>query len=316
MNQPAIANTDTKLPEITTTGDIMLNEATMNHLTRMAAQMAGSTITVPEHLRGKEGDCLAIIMQAVQWGMNPFVVAQKTHLVQGKLGYEAQLVNAVVQASGMIDGSFSYEYQGEGEDLECRVGAVLKGQGEITWGEWLRLKDVTVRNSPLYKTNPKQQMGYLQVKNWTRLYCPGAILGVYTVDELRDAPNMEREVGPGAATSSLNDLVRPNTKQHPDELAEDAEVIEREAEDAVTEPVGEEEPAPEPEGLAPDRVTFAEVAESINKASTLEALSAVGNMVIPGFLEVGDNAQYKQELTDLYKARQTELKAIADEQKQ
>lgn len=37
-------------------------------------------------------------MQAVQWGMNPFAVAQKTHFVSGKIGYEAQLVNAVITA--------------------------------------------------------------------------------------------------------------------------------------------------------------------------------------------------------------------------
>ena len=42
---------------------------------------------------------------------------------------------------------------------------------------------MTTKNSPLWKTNPKQQLGYLQVKNWARLYCPGAILGVYTPDE-------------------------------------------------------------------------------------------------------------------------------------
>ncbi|SPX63869.1 Uncharacterised protein [Leclercia adecarboxylata] len=40
---------------------------------------------------------MAIIMQAMQWGMNPYAVAQKTHLVNGVLGYEAQLVNADLQ---------------------------------------------------------------------------------------------------------------------------------------------------------------------------------------------------------------------------
>jgi len=49
------------------------------------------------------------------------------------------------------------------------------------------LANVTTRNSPLWKTNPKQQLGYLQVKNWCRLFAPGAILGVYTPDELEPA---------------------------------------------------------------------------------------------------------------------------------
>lgn len=157
-------------------------------LVTFAEMMAKSAITVPDHLKGKPSDCLAITMQALRWNMDPFAVAQKTHVVSGRLGYEAQLVNAVVGQSNAIRGAFRYEYRGEGQGLECRVGAVLRGEEDITWGEWLRSGDVTTKNSPLWKVNPKQQLGYLQVKNWARLYCPGAILGVYSVDELEPAP--------------------------------------------------------------------------------------------------------------------------------
>lgn len=168
----------------TASSAIMMNPGHMQALMNFADVMAQSALTVPQHLHGKPADCMAIAMQAAQWGMNPFAVAQKTHIVSGRLGYEAQLVNAVVQASSAIRGSFHYEYRGAGNDLECRVGAVLRGQSDITWGEWLRNGDVTTRNSPLWKVNPKQQLGYLQVKNWARLYTPGSILGVYTPDEL------------------------------------------------------------------------------------------------------------------------------------
>jgi hypothetical protein len=96
-------------------------------------------------------------------------------------------VNAVVMQSGAIRGSFTYAYRGDGNSLECRVGAVLRGESEVRWGEWLSSAMVTTKNSPLWKTNPKQQMGYLQVKNWARAFAPGAILGVYTTDELGDA---------------------------------------------------------------------------------------------------------------------------------
>jgi hypothetical protein len=40
-------------------------------------------------------------------------VAQKTHLVNGVLGYEAQLVNAVISSSNAIVGRFHYEYEGD-----------------------------------------------------------------------------------------------------------------------------------------------------------------------------------------------------------
>jgi hypothetical protein len=152
----------------------------------LATQMAEARLTIPKHLVGNVGDCLAIVTQAMLWNMNPFAVAQKTHIVNGTLGYEAQLVNAVVQNSGAVRGAPVYEYRGEGNSLECRVGFVLRRQAKVTFGEWLSINAPTTKNSPLWKTNPKQQLGYLQIKNWARAYCPGAILGVYTVDELAD----------------------------------------------------------------------------------------------------------------------------------
>lgn len=177
------------------TGAVMLFDVPrMESLMRFAELMATSVVTIPTHLHGKPADCMAVAMQALRWGMDPFVVAQKTHIVSGRMGYEAQLVNAVVQSTRAIKGSFSYEYKGEGNNLECRVGAVLRGENEITWGEWLRCGDVTTKNSPLWKVNPKQQLGYLQIKNWARLYCPGAILGAYTVDELEDSPIRPQQV--------------------------------------------------------------------------------------------------------------------------
>ena len=191
----------------------------MNQLVRFAELMAQSKATVPAHLAGKPADCLAVTMQAAQWGMNPFAVAQKTHIVNGALGYEAQLVNAVVQNSGAIKGRFHYEYRGEGSSLECRVGAVIRGEQDITWNEWLCISSITTKNSPLWKTNPKQQFGYLQVKNWARAHTPGAILGVYTPDELQEAaPRVERDITPQASTAAgMNSLINAKPEKQQEE---------------------------------------------------------------------------------------------------
>lgn len=168
------------------TTSLVLSSESMESMLKVAGVMAQGAATVPKHLQGNQSDCLAVTMQAMQWKMNPFAVAQKTHIVNGALGYEAQLVNAVLQSSGAIEGRFYYEYEGEGNGLKCRVGALPAGESEIQWGEWLAKSSVTTQNSPLWKTNPKQQLGYLQVKNWARQYAPGAILGVYTPDELEN----------------------------------------------------------------------------------------------------------------------------------
>jgi hypothetical protein len=195
---------------------MMFGAGNLERAMQVADAMANAKVSVPNHLRGQPGDCLAIVMQATQWGMNPFAVAQKTHLVNGTLGYEAQLVNAVIGASGAIAGRFHYEYDGEGDQVSCRVGAVIKGESAITWGEWLMAKHVTTKNSPLWKTNPKQQLGYLQVKNWARQYCPGAILGVYTADELEDQP--VRDMGSiNRDTGEVTPPKKPELPPCPDE---------------------------------------------------------------------------------------------------
>lgn len=172
---------------VTTSSSLILQGDAMERIFKFAEMMSQSVVSVPLHFRGKPADCLAVVMQATQWGMNPFAVAQKTHIVNGQLGYEAQLVNAVVQASGAIVGEFDYEFSGEKGYFMCRVGAVRRGKSDITWGEWICEAEITTKNSPLWKTNPKQQLGYLQVKNWARLYSPGSILGVLTREELMDS---------------------------------------------------------------------------------------------------------------------------------
>lgn len=211
MNEGAVMNHDSNSMS---PAQMMLDMETLKTISYVAELMSEGTVTVPQHLRGKKGDCFAIAMQAMlRWRMDPFAVAQKTHLVNGSLGYEAQLVNAVLQESGSIKGRFHYEYRGEGNALECRVAAVPAGEQDLVWGEWLKFSDVTTKNSPLWKTNPRQQMGYLQVKNWARAFKPGAILGVYTVDELESSPppasrDMGRADEVQPAGNSRTDAVR------------------------------------------------------------------------------------------------------------
>src|SRR5690606_14550984 len=103
------------------------------HLDRMQAvakMMAGGKATVPQHLRGNEADCLAITMQAIRWGMDPFVVASKTHVTQGGvLGYEAQLVNAVCLSLGAFQDEPEYEFIGDWSKILGKVKEMKPEKG-------------------------------------------------------------------------------------------------------------------------------------------------------------------------------------------
>ena len=97
--------------------ELMFNDRYYNKLEHFAERMASGKMAIPEYLRNNPGDCMAIAMQAMLWGMLPHPVAQKTHIVNGTLGYEAQLVNAVIITSGVIDGRPRYEPVGHGEKI-------------------------------------------------------------------------------------------------------------------------------------------------------------------------------------------------------
>jgi RecT family len=202
----------TKNAEFNSVTDLIMMPERMTAMMQFANLMAGSQEMVPKHYRDSPSSCMAVIMQAMRWGMDPFAVAQKTHIVQGTLGYESQLINAVVTSSSAIEGRFHYQYggdwgQNDGKSTDptrwVKVGAVLRGEPEIQWSEPLYPASVTIRNSPLWKTNEKQQSTYLAIKLWSRLYCPQVILGVYSSDELMDMPRPEHEINPGQATSAI-----------------------------------------------------------------------------------------------------------------
>lgn len=221
----------------TSSASLILDSASMDSMMRLADVMAKGRATIPEHLRGSAADCAAVIMQAIQWRMNPFAVAQKTHLVNGTLGYEGQLVNAAIQSSGVTKDRFNYEWYGpwekiigktkvmqadakgkygdkdykkayqyrvpdylmqDEEGLGVRVSATLKGELEPRVLDLL-LVQASVRNSPLWATDPKQQLAYLAVKRWSRLYAPDVILGVYTPDELEEVNREMRDITPAPA---------------------------------------------------------------------------------------------------------------------
>jgi len=225
----------------------------LNAISSFAQMMAQGSATVPRHLQGNPADCMAVAMQAAQWQMNPFAVAQKTHLINGALSYEAQLVNAVISRSGVLATRFEYEWYGpwenvigkfsikKGEKGEYRVPgwtmadetgigiiirARLKGEDEPRELDLL-LAQARVRNSPLWADDPRQQLAYLAVKRWARLYCPDVILGVYTPDELEERQEkiINPEPAPRMSAQEITSDVSTTSAQVPtsniDTLADD-----------------------------------------------------------------------------------------------
>lgn len=211
----------------TSTSALVLDGDSLDKMMRLAEVMAGGRATMPKHFNGNAADCLAVVMQSMLWKMNPFAVAQKTHLVNGVLGYEAQLVNAVITTCAPVLDRLHYEWFGawekvigkftikssekgeyrvpgwmmaDEEGLGVKVWATFRGEDEPRVLELL-LAQARTRNSTLWADDPRQQLAYLATKRWSRLYCPDVILGVYSPDELEESAPRVRDVSParGAA---------------------------------------------------------------------------------------------------------------------
>ena len=162
------------------------------------SKLMATTTAVPPHLRGKPGDCLAVAMQAMRWGMDPFAVAAKSYFVNDRLAYEAQLVNAVLYARAPLEGRLKIDFKGVGDALVCHVtGKLVDDPNPHTVEQ--EIKTITTRNSPLWKQAPRQQLGYFTTRMWARLYAPEVLLGVYTREELEEGhigPDRAKDITP------------------------------------------------------------------------------------------------------------------------
>ena len=230
------------VPMDTSPTGLILNRDSMQSMTELAGIMAGGKTTLPKHFHGNTADCMAVIMQSMQWGMNPFQVAQKTFIVNGgQLSYEAQLVNAVITTRAPTIDRIHYEWFGDWDKIIGNFREIEskkqtddhglpkkyrvpnwnindeKGLGVRVWATFVGedtprelttlMTQARTRNSTLWADDPKQQIAYLALKKWARLYCPDVILGVYTREELDDGYTLpETDVTPRSTSEKPADV--------------------------------------------------------------------------------------------------------------
>lgn len=291
-----IESTNAPMVNVNNTSAMVLNGDSMDKMLKFSQMMATSKITIPKHLQGNAGDCFAIVMQAMQWGMNPFAVAQKTHLVNGVLGYEAQLVNAVINSRAPITTRLNYEWFGDWSKVNGKadnstnvgviVSAVMKGEIEPRELSISMAQVGKVRNSPLWESDPRQQLAYLATKRWSRLYCPDVILGVYTADEFEEIE--PKDVTPQPTTSK--------TASIRDKVAAKKEAVKPKPQ------VIDAEPTP-----PQDDAAFNDAMQSLEQSQTIDELKANGKKIAEG----GFSENQIAELTVAYKAKLKELQDIA-----
>ena len=305
----------------------------LGDVVRFAEVMAKGGVALPKHLRDNGGACMAVTMQALQWEMNPFAVASKSYLVKDVIAYEAQLIAAVVNTRSGIKGRLKYTYEGEGDDMQCTVSGTLDGE-ECTYTS-PPVSQITVKNSPLWKSDPQQQLGYYSARSWARRHCPEVILGAYDRDEIEHiGPDNAKDVTPSPSARKY----LPGSPDAPQTLGEanidatagfNADQVDAEIETlADTPPVGSEaeDDAPAtttPTGQASSSVLF-EVWGALKAIFDMDEFSQQDDPmkwaknhagVVMGKLQSGVLATVDTNTHDKAKAVLSAFKAVCDEER-
>lgn len=190
----------------------ILDTARFEHMQRIAKVMASSSM-IPETLRtfGQKdnkqdlpfeqvlSNCFLVVNQAARWGMDPFAVISCCAVVHGRLSYEGKLVSAVLAAK--LGVQLHHHFTGDPATDGFRIyildrpftddviGLLKPGvsiPGLRLWdgsvGEW----KTAGAGTPWTPKNYKRMLIYRGARDWTRVYEPAILLGVYTDDELED----------------------------------------------------------------------------------------------------------------------------------
>jgi len=218
-----------------TDGGIIMPDR-LGDMIEFAQVMCKADVAIPKHLRGNPGACLAVAMRARAWRMDPFAVATKTYAVNDILAYESQLVTSVINRHAPIKGRLVPRYVGAGADRQCILEPETH-DGQVLPYESPKVKDIGVKNSPLWKNDPDQQLFYSSARAWARRYFPELLLGVYDPEEARTM----RDVTP--KEERVDNFLEDEGEIPPHRVLKEAEEINTEAHDPET---GEIEAKPEP----------------------------------------------------------------------
>lgn len=175
----------------------------------VAYLMSGSSLAVRKHLRGDPGACFGIVIQAVEWGMSPYAVANKSYVVNDQLAYESQLIQAVILRRAPLKGRIKFAFEGEGDQRVCIASAVTLDDDTVEYRS-PPMGKITPKNSPLWKNDPDQQLSYFSGRGLCRRHFPDVLMGIYDVDELEGSPGLRTVGSTSTEASGLADRLAAN----------------------------------------------------------------------------------------------------------
>lgn len=204
-------------------GSLLLDVARFEHAQRVGKMLASSTM-IPDHFKNNIGNCVIALNFAERVGIDPFMAMQKMYVIHGKPGIEAQLAIALINRSGIF-GPLQYDAKGEGMKKECTAYAMhletkKELRGQTVSMEMVKAEGWYDKKGSKWKTMPDLMFKYRSAMFFARLYCPEALLGMYSKEELQDSHTLTKQADgsygvetESGSTDDLNKLLKDKTKE-------------------------------------------------------------------------------------------------------
>ena len=160
-----------------------------NQLLR-AAQMLSQTSIVPQSYQGKPQDCFVAIEMATRMSVSPMVVMQNMYIVKGKPSWAGQACTMLINSCGKFR-DVKHVYTGDKgtENRGCYVTATRISDGERIDGVEVTINMAKAEgwtSNPKWRNMPELMLAYRASAFFARVYCPEALMGVQTSEEIYD----------------------------------------------------------------------------------------------------------------------------------
>lgn len=169
--------------------NVWTDKGAFNQMLR-AADMLSKTNIIPQAYQNKPQDCFVAIEVATRMGVSPMVVMQNMYVVKGKPSWAGQACTMLINSCGKFR-EVNHVYTGKKgtDDRGCYVSAIRISDGERIDGVEVTLKmakDEGWLSNPKWRNMPELMLAYRASAFFARVYCPEALMGVQTAEEIYD----------------------------------------------------------------------------------------------------------------------------------
>jgi len=197
--------------ELATKNNVLVNPAAFEHCYKIAQVFADSTI-IPETFQRKPANVFVALQMAERLGLDAMSALQNIYVVKGRPCLSTQMLIALANTSGLIDGQIIFEGNGKPvPEMAVTAKAKLKSGDVVSvtfcYKQAIELK--VIENLP-WKAMPEQMCRYRAASMLVKSYFPQVALGLSAKEEMDELEALEiRNVTP--QTEKLNSLLAAPT---------------------------------------------------------------------------------------------------------